>query len=472
MLVLVLILVVIALVLLLAGWFLQVVALAWTSVGISLLAGLALLYDWWQTRSAVRAGDRSENAGAARDASGAPVGATVGVTQDGAGAQARSGPDMEPATQVLPVVRPETGGAGAPGRPAGAVATPPDAGNASEPTIQMPVVRPSGSPEGPPAVSRTGTPSSPSVTESGSPGSGSPAGGPPDRSDEAAVPGPADQEGAGRGGDPVSSGPVAAGGGENTPRGPGADADGSAPDAPGTARHDDVTAATAAGAATAATTGVVAAGAAAATERGRGDDDGYGVGAGDRPEGAPTGDGRAGEPATSASGTPGSAATGSAPEGATTAVPAAAQGPDQDEPAGAGTPQGVEASGPPAGAAAATAGGAGDAPPTGDGPVHGADSHGSAQGAPADAAQDPAPVDGEAPEEPRDPAVANLVARLPDEVLVIDEHPRYHVQTCRMLSGRPVIPLPVSEAVELGFTPCGWCAPNRTLGERHPAQAR
>jgi hypothetical protein len=35
-----------------------------------------------------------------------------------------------------------------------------------------------------------------------------------------------------------------------------------------------------------------------------------------------------------------------------------------------------------------------------------------------------------------------------------------------------VIPLPVREAVELGFTPCGWCAPDRTLAERHPARAQ
>ena len=79
---------------------------------------------------------------------------------------------------------------------------------------------------------------------------------------------------------------------------------------------------------------------------------------------------------------------------------------------------------------------------------------------------------GEAPEEPREPTTASLVARLPDEVVVIDEHPRYHVQGCRSLPGQAVIPLPVSEAVELGFTPCGWCSPNRTLGERHPAQVR
>ncbi|MCO7196235.1 hypothetical protein NH602_24720, partial [Pseudonocardia sp. McavD-2-B] len=95
-------------------------------------------------------------------------------------------------------------------------------------------------------------------------------------------------------------------------------------------------------------------------------------------------------------------------------------------------------------------------------------------GTPADAvgADAPTGTDGDSPEEPRDPTLAALAARLPDEVLVIDEHPRYHVQTCRALTGRPVIPLPVSEAVELGFTPCGWCAPNRTLGDRHPAQAR
>jgi hypothetical protein len=79
----------------------------------------------------------------------------------------------------------------------------------------------------------------------------------------------------------------------------------------------------------------------------------------------------------------------------------------------------------------------------------------------------PAGPHGEPPEEPRDPEVAAVVAELEDEVVVVDEQPRYHLAGCRSLPGRPVIPLPAKEAVELGFTPCGWCNPDRTLAGRH-----
>jgi hypothetical protein len=57
-------------------------------------------------------------------------------------------------------------------------------------------------------------------------------------------------------------------------------------------------------------------------------------------------------------------------------------------------------------------------------------------------------------------------------VLVIDEQPRYHVKSCRALVGKPPIPLAVREAIELGFSPCGWCAPDRTLASRHGAATR
>ncbi len=80
--------------------------------------------------------------------------------------------------------------------------------------------------------------------------------------------------------------------------------------------------------------------------------------------------------------------------------------------------------------------------------------------------------DGAPPEEPRDPAAVAVVAQLDDEVLVVDELPRYHLGGCRSLAGSPVIPLPAREAVELGFTPCAWCAPDRTLGNRHRAPVR
>ncbi len=79
----------------------------------------------------------------------------------------------------------------------------------------------------------------------------------------------------------------------------------------------------------------------------------------------------------------------------------------------------------------------------------------------------PAGLNTEPPEEPRDPETAALVAELADEVVVIDERPRYHLAACRFLPGRTVISLPVREAVELGFTPCGWCNPDRTLSNLH-----
>jgi hypothetical protein len=81
-------------------------------------------------------------------------------------------------------------------------------------------------------------------------------------------------------------------------------------------------------------------------------------------------------------------------------------------------------------------------------------------------------VDGEAPEEQSDPQAAAVVAGLEDEVLVIDEQPRYHLTGCRALAAAALIPLPVREAVELGFTPCGWCSPDRMLASRHRATAR
>ncbi len=63
-----------------------------------------------------------------------------------------------------------------------------------------------------------------------------------------------------------------------------------------------------------------------------------------------------------------------------------------------------------------------------------------------------------------------LVVDLKDEVLVIDEHPRYHLAGCVHVAGRTTIPLPVDEARTDGFTPCAVCAPDRNLAER--ARAR
>jgi hypothetical protein len=71
------------------------------------------------------------------------------------------------------------------------------------------------------------------------------------------------------------------------------------------------------------------------------------------------------------------------------------------------------------------------------------------------------------PDEPAEqyvsPADAARVAQMTADVLVIDGRPRYHLDGCVHLLGRDSEPLPVSEAVELGFSPCGRCEPDSAL---------
>jgi hypothetical protein len=76
---------------------------------------------------------------------------------------------------------------------------------------------------------------------------------------------------------------------------------------------------------------------------------------------------------------------------------------------------------------------------------------------------------GEPGEEPTDASDLLVVAGLNAEVRVVDEHPRYHLATCVWLANRPTIPIPVSEARQLGFTPCSRCGPDSTLAARHRA---
>ncbi|MFC4064231.1 hypothetical protein [Actinoplanes subglobosus] len=57
------------------------------------------------------------------------------------------------------------------------------------------------------------------------------------------------------------------------------------------------------------------------------------------------------------------------------------------------------------------------------------------------------------------PADAVLVARFDTEVMVVDGRPRYHMADCPHLVGRLTEALPVNEAVQLGFSPCGLCRP-------------
>ncbi|MEJ3747726.1 hypothetical protein WEI85_31095 [Actinomycetes bacterium KLBMP 9797] len=98
-------------------------------------------------------------------------------------------------------------------------------------------------------------------------------------------------------------------------------------------------------------------------------------------------------------------------------------------------------------------------------PSHGVLGHREPQAPPPDLADDEDP-----PDEPAaqfvEPADAALVARMTADVLVIDGRPRYHLTGCVHLLGRESEPLPVGEAVELGFTPCGRCEPDSALLHR------
>jgi hypothetical protein len=115
---------------------------------------------------------------------------------------------------------------------------------------------------------------------------------------------------------------------------------------------------------------------------------------------------------------------------------------------------------------------AGDASPDAarDGPV---EARAGAARPAAGAAGAPAVVPVDLPDPPvEDVEVTDLlmVVDLKDEVLVIDERPRYHLAGCAHLAGRETIPLPVDEARSDGFTPCAVCEPDRNLAAR--ARAR
>jgi hypothetical protein len=73
------------------------------------------------------------------------------------------------------------------------------------------------------------------------------------------------------------------------------------------------------------------------------------------------------------------------------------------------------------------------------------------------------PFDGDPPAQPLSAGDVARLAGLDDEVRVVDGHPRFHLADCPHLVGRADEPLPVAEAVDLGFTPCGRCAPVSAL---------
>ncbi len=78
--------------------------------------------------------------------------------------------------------------------------------------------------------------------------------------------------------------------------------------------------------------------------------------------------------------------------------------------------------------------------------------------------------DREPDEEDVDAADALAVGGLSDEVVVVDEHPRFHLSSCPWLGDKPTLPLPVEEAVELGFTGCARCRPSTVLAAHSRAR--
>ena len=112
---------------------------------------------------------------------------------------------------------------------------------------------------------------------------------------------------------------------------------------------------------------------------------------------------------------------------------------------------------------------AAEAPAPGGGPPAGGTGHRAGAGRCSGAA----PRAPAAPEDLPDPDVEDvevtdllLVVDLKDEVLVLDEHPRYHLAGCVHLRGRTPIPLPHDEARTDGFTPCAVCEPDHTLADQ------
>lgn len=79
------------------------------------------------------------------------------------------------------------------------------------------------------------------------------------------------------------------------------------------------------------------------------------------------------------------------------------------------------------------------------------------------------PAEGPPGEEDTDAADLLVVYELTDEVLVVDEYPRYHLPRCRWPDHERAERLPVREARELGFTPCGRCRPDKALARKHRA---
>jgi hypothetical protein len=65
-----------------------------------------------------------------------------------------------------------------------------------------------------------------------------------------------------------------------------------------------------------------------------------------------------------------------------------------------------------------------------------------------------------------------IISELDDEVVVVDEYPRYHVANCAWLVDRDTIPIGVSEARQLGFSPCVRCEPDAKLAAKFRAKKK
>jgi hypothetical protein len=104
-----------------------------------------------------------------------------------------------------------------------------------------------------------------------------------------------------------------------------------------------------------------------------------------------------------------------------------------------------------------------------EGPEHAESPVTSSNGATAAPVAEPPPPVKDLPDPPVEEVEVTdllMVVDLTDEVLVIDERPRYHLPGCKHLVGHTGIPLPLDEARTDGFTPCAVCAPDRNLAQR------
>ncbi|MGH3771657.1 MAG: hypothetical protein ACRDRW_09720 [Pseudonocardiaceae bacterium] len=72
-------------------------------------------------------------------------------------------------------------------------------------------------------------------------------------------------------------------------------------------------------------------------------------------------------------------------------------------------------------------------------------------------------------EEDTDAADLLVIYELTDEVLVVDEQPRYHLAGCPWSDHARAERLPVLEARKMGFTPCDRCRPDTMLARKHRA---